>query len=266
MPAARSCASSTTRRCSAGWTAASSSTRRTRSRWIDPGRRSPRPRNGSASRRRRWCAWPRRPGSTSAQAFDEEAIAAGLRAGRASGQAARRRPPAATRAAHRPVTWTPSRERAPVRVAIEDLVHRYPTGIEAVRGVSLTIEPGSTVAILGQNGSGKTTLAKHLNGLLRPASGRVLIDGEPTDWPDRSPGWPPPSGSSSRTPTISCSSAASSARWRSARATSGSRPRRSPRSWRPAWPPSACPTSARPTRTTSTCRGASWSRWPASSR
>jgi len=60
-------------------------------------------------------------------------------------------------------------------------VHRYPTGIEAVRGVSLSIEPGDSVAIVGQNGSGKTTLVKHLNGLLRPAEGRVLLDGESTE-------------------------------------------------------------------------------------
>jgi energy-coupling factor transport system ATP-binding protein len=73
------------------------------------------------------------------------------------------------------------RDRDPVHVAIEDLVHRYPTGIDAVRGISLTIEPGESVAILGENGSGKTTLVKHLNGLLRPAAGRVLLDGEPTD-------------------------------------------------------------------------------------
>ena len=49
--------------------------------------------------------------------------------------------------------------------------------MEAVRGVSLGIEPGETVAIVGQNGSGKTTLVKHLNGLLRPDAGRVLVDG-----------------------------------------------------------------------------------------
>ncbi|MFL5724204.1 MAG: energy-coupling factor ABC transporter ATP-binding protein, partial [Chloroflexota bacterium] len=40
--------------------------------------------------------------------------------------------------------------------------------------------PGEAVAILGQNGSGKTTLVKHLNGLLRPASGRILLDGRDT--------------------------------------------------------------------------------------
>ncbi len=41
--------------------------------------------------------------------------------------------------------------------------------------VSLAIQPGEFVALIGQNGSGKTTLAKHLNGLLKPASGRVLV-------------------------------------------------------------------------------------------
>ena len=43
--------------------------------------------------------------------------------------------------------------------------------------MSLTIEPGESVAILGQNGSGKTTLVKHLNGLLRPAEGRSPLGG-----------------------------------------------------------------------------------------
>ena len=67
--------------------------------------------------------------------------------------------------------------RRHVRLAIEGLAHRYPTGLEAVRGVSLVFEPGETVAIVGQNGSGKTTLVKHLNGLLRPTDGRVALDG-----------------------------------------------------------------------------------------
>ncbi len=77
--------------------------------------------------------------------------------------------------------WDPGHERPPVRVEVHDLAHRYPNGIEALRGVSLTIEAGEAVVILGQNGSGKTTLVKHLNGLLRPASGRVLLDGAATD-------------------------------------------------------------------------------------
>ncbi len=71
-------------------------------------------------------------------------------------------------------------ERPVPTVEVDDVVHRYPGGIEAVRGVSLRIEPGEAVAIVGPNGSGKTTLAKHLNGLLRPAIGEVRLDGRST--------------------------------------------------------------------------------------
>ena len=71
----------------------------------------------------------------------------------------------------------PVEDVRPVAVAVKGLVHQYEGGVEAVRGVDLEIEPGSTVAIVGQNGSGKTTLVKHLNGLLRPTAGLVLVDG-----------------------------------------------------------------------------------------
>lgn len=48
---------------------------------------------------------------------------------------------------------------------------------QALRDVSLTIEEGSFIAIAGHTGSGKSTLVQHLNGLLQPSSGNVLIDG-----------------------------------------------------------------------------------------
>lgn len=65
---------------------------------------------------------------------------------------------------------------APV-VEVKDLHHRYPNGFHALRGVSLTIEKGEFLAIVGQNGSGKTTFVKHLNGLLRATSGTVCVNG-----------------------------------------------------------------------------------------
>jgi energy-coupling factor transporter ATP-binding protein EcfA2 len=63
-------------------------------------------------------------------------------------------------------------------ISIQDLVYRYPgTRVAALDGVSLEVPRGSLLGLVGRNGSGKTTLSKHLNGLLRPTSGRVVVDG-----------------------------------------------------------------------------------------
>ena len=62
-------------------------------------------------------------------------------------------------------------------ITIDGLAHVYPGGVRALDGVSLSIGAGERVALIGQNGSGKTTLVRHLNGLLRPSEGRVLLDG-----------------------------------------------------------------------------------------
>ncbi len=62
-------------------------------------------------------------------------------------------------------------------IEFEAVSFAYPDGTKALADVSLRIEPGETVAVVGQNGSGKSTLVRHLNGLLRPGSGRVLLDG-----------------------------------------------------------------------------------------
>lgn len=55
----------------------------------------------------------------------------------------------------------------------------------AVDGVSLAVEPGEFIAILGHNGSGKSTLAKHINAILYPSEGSVVVDGMDTQEEDK---------------------------------------------------------------------------------
>lgn len=64
-----------------------------------------------------------------------------------------------------------------MKIEIKDLRFTYPTGLEALKGISLTIDSGQKVAIVGQNGAGKTTLVRHFNGLLKPTSGSVSVGG-----------------------------------------------------------------------------------------
>lgn len=65
-------------------------------------------------------------------------------------------------------------------IEAKDVHFTYPNRVEALKGVSLTIENGEFLAIMGQNGAGKTTLVKHFNGLLKPTRGNVLVDGVET--------------------------------------------------------------------------------------
>ena len=67
-----------------------------------------------------------------------------------------------------------------VCIHCENLVHVYPNGVEALKGINLDLCAEDYVALVGQNGSGKTTLAKHFNGLLKPTSGSVCVDGVAT--------------------------------------------------------------------------------------
>lgn len=73
-------------------------------------------------------------------------------------------------------------------IKTEDLTYIYSAGTPfektAVNRINLEIEEGELVGIIGHTGSGKSTLIQHLNGLLKPASGRVLIDGEDI-WKDK---------------------------------------------------------------------------------
>ncbi len=62
-------------------------------------------------------------------------------------------------------------------VDVIDLAYTYPDGTQALHGVTLSIESGEMLSLIGQNGSGKTTLSKCLNGLLLPTSGNVVVDG-----------------------------------------------------------------------------------------
>src|SRR4030065_85086 len=65
-------------------------------------------------------------------------------------------------------------------IEAENVHFSYPNKVEALKGVSLTIKDGEFIAIMGQNGAGKTTLVKHFNGLLKPSSGTVRVDGVET--------------------------------------------------------------------------------------
>ena len=60
---------------------------------------------------------------------------------------------------------------------IENLVKRYPTGVEALRDVSLEIEPGEFFGLLGPNGAGKSTLIHCATGLAQPTAGSIHIFG-----------------------------------------------------------------------------------------
>ena len=82
---------------------------------------------------------------------------------------------------------------------VKDLTHIYSAGTPfehtALEHVSFCAERGEFIGIIGHTGSGKSTLMQHLNGLLKPTSGSVYLDGKDI-WsdknhpPDPLPGWP----------------------------------------------------------------------------
>lgn len=66
-------------------------------------------------------------------------------------------------------------------IVLEHVTHTYMQGtaneVQAVKDVSLTIEHGEFLGVIGHTGSGKSTLMQHMNGLMQPTSGRVVVDG-----------------------------------------------------------------------------------------
>lgn len=62
-------------------------------------------------------------------------------------------------------------------ITVDSVSFEYPTGVRALNNVSLSIAEGERLALVGQNGAGKSTLSRLLNGLLKPTSGDVAIDG-----------------------------------------------------------------------------------------
>ncbi|HHX75559.1 MAG TPA: energy-coupling factor transporter ATPase [Firmicutes bacterium] len=72
-----------------------------------------------------------------------------------------------------------------MQIRLENVSHTYMPGTpfeaRALKNINLTIEQGEYLAVIGQTGSGKSTLVQHLNGLLKPTSGRILIDGKAVD-------------------------------------------------------------------------------------
>ena len=71
---------------------------------------------------------------------------------------------------------------------VKNLTHTYSAGTpfehRALDSVSFTVERGEFIGIIGHTGSGKSTLIQHLNGLLKPTSGEVLLDGK-SIWADK---------------------------------------------------------------------------------
>ena len=85
----------------------------------------------------------------------------------------------------RPATWPHDLpERLAGRIELRDVHHTYDGGIDALRGLDLSIAPGEVVALVGPTGAGKSTVASLLQRFFEPTGGRIAIDGHPlSDYP-----------------------------------------------------------------------------------
>ena len=67
-------------------------------------------------------------------------------------------------------------------IQTENMSYTYPDGTSAIKDVNIEIKKGEKVAIVGSNGAGKSTLFGHFNGINKPSSGLIKIDGNPVEY------------------------------------------------------------------------------------
>ena len=65
-------------------------------------------------------------------------------------------------------------------IEFKQVSYNHPDGTNALNNINLKIKKNSITAIVGNNGAGKTTLVKHINGLLKPSEGEVIIENNST--------------------------------------------------------------------------------------
>ncbi len=90
----------------------------------------------------------------------------------------KRAPPHTAPSLHGRYGVQPGLQARPTLLEVKDLSVAYGE-IEAVRGVSFTIDEGAVVALLGSNGAGKSTTLRAISGLVAPRAGSILFDGKP---------------------------------------------------------------------------------------
>ena len=73
-----------------------------------------------------------------------------------------------------------------ISIKTTNVNYNYPNGLKALKDINFEVEEGSKVALLGANGAGKSTLFLTFNGLIRPTSGTILVDGEEVKYDNKS--------------------------------------------------------------------------------
>ena len=71
-------------------------------------------------------------------------------------------------------------------IETKDISYHYPNGSNVLEKINFKVEKGSKVALLGANGAGKSTLFLHFNGIIKPTSGTLFVDGEEVKYDNKS--------------------------------------------------------------------------------